>query len=139
LEKVQNLPEIVAPGQPISYTLTYRNVGTGYAPNVTLTDPIPEHTLFVAVDEDNSDALGSYDAETNSVIWNLETLDPGEEGSVTFTVVIQIPTASGTEIRNTAVIYSPVVETISSETIVTTAEACCMGGNIWDDANKNGE
>jgi uncharacterized repeat protein (TIGR01451 family) len=138
LEKIQNLPEIVAPGQPISYTLTYRNIGTGPSTDTTLIDAIPEHTLFVSIDEENSDNAGAYNPETNSVEWYLGTLDPGEEGSVTFTVVIVIPTESGTEIRNTAVMYSPVIETISSETTTTTALACCMGGNIWDDSNKNG-
>lgn len=138
LIKVQNLPDVVAPGQPISYTLTYRNTGTGASPNTTLIDSIPEHTIFVSIDEENSDAIGSYEQDSNRIVWDIGTLDAGEEGSVTFTVVIQIPTPTDTQIRNTAVIYSRFALELQSETITATTSACCMGGFIWDDNNKDG-
>ncbi len=138
LIKVQNLPDVVAPGQPISYTLTYRNTGTGDSPNTSLIDSIPEHTIFVSIDEENSDAIGSYEQDSNRIIWDIGTLDAGEEGSVTFTVVIQIPTSTDTQIRNTAVIYSRFALEVQSETITATTSACCMGGFIWDDNNKDG-
>ncbi len=138
LIKVQNLPEVVAPGQPISYTLTYRNTGTGSSPNTTLIDTIPEHTIFVAIDEANSDSTGVFEIDSNRIVWDIGTLDAGEEGSVTFTVVIQIPTPTDTQIRNTAVIYSRFALEVQSETITATTSACCMGGFIWDDNNKDG-
>lgn len=138
LIKVQNLPDVVAPGQPISYTLTYRNTGTGASPNTTLIDTIPEHTIFVSIDEENSDSVGVYEQDTHRIVWDIGTLDAGEEGSVTFTVVIQIPTPTDTQIRNTAVIYSRFALKVQSEAITATTSACCMGGFIWDDNNKDG-
>lgn len=138
LEKVQNLPEVVAPGQPIIYTLNFRNIGSGYSPNTTLTDQIPEHTLFVEFVETDDGFEGVFDFEKNSVSWNLGTLEPNFEGSVSFKVVIEIPTPSGTEIRNTAVIYTPVLDEISSEVVTAIADSCCLSGQIWDDANRNG-
>lgn len=138
LEKVQDLPEVVAPGQPITYTLNYRNTGTGFSPSTTLVDSIPEHTIFVAFGESNPEVLGTYDSENNLVSWDLGNIQAGSEGFVSFTVVIEIPTPSDTEIRNSAIIYSPVVETIASEAVTATTNACCMGGFIWDDNNKNG-
>lgn len=136
LEKVQDLPEVVAPGQPIIYTLNFRNVGSGYSPNTTLTDRVPEHTLFVEFME--SDFEGVFDAGNSTVTWELGTLEPDFEGSVSFKVVIEIPTASGTEIRNTAVIYTPVLDEISSEVVTAITDSCCLSGQIWDDANRNG-
>jgi uncharacterized repeat protein (TIGR01451 family) len=138
LEKVQDLPEIVAPGQPITYTLNYRNSGTGFSPSTTLIDSIPQHTIFVSFGESNPEVLGTFDSENNAVQWDLGNIQAGQEGSVSFTVVIEIPTPSDTEIRNTAIIYSPVVEVISSEAVTATTNACCMGGFIWDDNDKNG-
>jgi uncharacterized repeat protein (TIGR01451 family)/fimbrial isopeptide formation D2 family protein len=138
LEKVQDLPENVAPGQPITYTLNFSNIGTGDAFNTTLTDSIPENTIFVQIVDTDTDITGTYDAESNTVTWDLDTLEPLETGSVSFMVVIEIPTQSGTEIRNTAVLYNPLTGETSSETITAIVNACCLSGTVWDDANKNG-
>lgn len=138
LEKVQDLPEVVAPGQPIIYSLNYSNTGSGYAPGTTITDTVPEHTTFVEVIDEGGLDNYTYDEETREVTWDLGQLEPEETGTVSFQVVIDIPTQSGTEIRNTGVIYSPVVEQIESEVVTAIADACCAGGTIWADENQNG-
>lgn len=138
LEKVQDLPEIVAPGQPIVYTLNYSNIGTGYASNVSIIDTIPEHTTFVEFIDTPEGIEAEFNQEENTVQWNLGNLDPDETGSVSFRVVINIPTETGTEIRNTAVIYTPVLDEVSSEVTTATTSSCCLNGQVWDDANKNG-
>lgn len=138
LEKVQDLPDNVAPGEPIVYTLNFSNIGSGDANNVTLTDSIPEHALFVQIVDTDTEITGVYNPETNSVTWDLGTLEPLETGSVSFMVVIGIPTQSGTEIRNTGVLYNPLTGETASETITAIVNACCLSGTVWDDNNKNG-
>lgn len=138
IEKLQELPEVVAPGQSIIYTIVYRNTGTGHAPETMITDTVPEHTKFVEFIETDSNGTGVFNAETDEIQWELGTLDPDSEGSVSFMVVIEIPTQSDTEIRNVALIESPITEQIESEVVTSVASSCCVGGFIWEDENNNG-
>ncbi|MBN1968685.1 MAG: DUF11 domain-containing protein [Candidatus Delongbacteria bacterium] len=138
LIKVQNLPEIVSPGQPIIYTLNYRNSGTGKSPNTKIVDTLPEHTVFIEFVDSENQPNGVYNQQNNTITWDIGTVEPNESGSLSFKVVIEIPTPTNTEIRNTAVIYSPITDIVSSETLTATTSSCCMGGYVWDDKNKNG-
>jgi uncharacterized repeat protein (TIGR01451 family) len=136
--KHQELTEVVAPGQPITYTIEYRNIGTGHSPDTVITDTLPEHTQFIEFVETDSNIEGFFDIETGEILWDLGTLDPDSEGSVSFMVVIEIPTQSDTEIRNVAIIDSPITEPEESEVITSTVDSCCLGGFIWEDANNDG-
>lgn len=136
--KYQELTEVIAPGQPITYTIEYRNIGTGHAPDAFIIDTLPEHTQFVEFIETDSNIEGFFNAETDEIRWELGTLDPDSEGSVAFKVVIEIPTQSDTEIRNIAIIDSPITEPEESEVITSTVDSCCLGGFIWEDANNDG-
>ncbi len=137
LAKEQTLPETISPGEAIIYTIRYKNIGTGYSPETIITDTIPEHTKFVEFINPDPLIVGKFDAEKNEVSWQIGKLEPNTEGSVSFKVVIEIPTDSGTEIRNIAIIKSPVIDDIESEVITATASSCCMGGFIWEDSNNN--
>ncbi len=139
IEKQQELTEVVAPGQPIVYTLEYRNIGSGYSPQTVITDTLPEHTQFVEFVETESQIEGAFNEETGEIHWDIGQLDSQAQGTVSFRVVIEIPTEGGTEIRNVGIISTPVIETIESEVITSTVDSCCLGGFIWEDTNKNGE
>lgn len=138
IEKEQKLPEVVAPGQTIIYTINYQNNGTGYSPETVITDTIPDHTEFVEFIGTEFEIEGVYDEEQNSVYWTVGKLNSQESGSVSFKVVIKIPTGNDVEIINTAIINTPVIEEIESEVITATTSSCCMGGFIWEDENYNG-
>jgi len=138
IEKLQELTEVVAPGQPIIYTLEYRNIGTGYSPDTVITDTLPDHTQFIEFIDTDNESEGIFDEDTGEIIWNIGQLDSQVEGSVSFKVVIIIPTEGGTEIRNIGIIDTPVIESIESEVITSTVDSCCLGGFIWEDTNKNG-
>ncbi len=138
IEKTQELTEVVAPGQPVTYIIEYRNIGTGHAPDTVITDTLPEHTRFIEFIETDGLVDGLFDEATGEITWVIGMLDPDEEGSVSFKVVIEIPTESETEIRNVAIIDSPITEPIESEVITSTVDSCCLGGFIWEDTDKNG-
>ncbi len=139
LEKVQDLPETVTPGQPIIYTLNFRNIGSASSPYTKIVDTIPEHTTFVDFVTTDSDIPVVYDPESRTVTWEFDNLASREEGEVSFKVVIDIPTQTGTEIRNRAILDSPSAIEVSSEVVTSVASSCCMTGTVWDDANKNGK
>ncbi|MFH1543254.1 MAG: SdrD B-like domain-containing protein [Patescibacteria group bacterium] len=137
LIKEQTLPETVSPGEMIVYTIRYKNTGTGYSPETKITDSIPEHTKFVEFVNPDPLIPSEFNSEKNEVSWSIGQLEPQAEGTFSFKVVIEIPTESGTEVRNTAVIYTPVIDQIESEVITATVSSCCMGGFIWEDSNNN--
>jgi uncharacterized repeat protein (TIGR01451 family) len=135
--KEQTLPETVSPGEDIVYTIRYRNTGSGYAPKAVITDTIPQNTKFVEFINPDPAIPGTYDPEKNQVTWNIDMLAPNSEGQVSFRVVVEIPTENGTEIRNIAILKTPVIDEIKSEVITAVTNSCCMGGYIWEDTNQN--
>lgn len=87
-EVVKRVPaEQVIPGTEVIYTITANNEGDMEAANVVITNPVPEHTVYVA-DSASSSAMGkatrivfSVDGgATYDVPENLEVMD--EDGTL---------------------------------------------------------
>lgn len=74
-----------SPSEVVTYTLSYRNVGSGDAANVTVTLPIPAGTTYV---EGSASGGGTYDPATNSVKWIIQSLAPDAAGQCTARVRI---------------------------------------------------
>jgi uncharacterized delta-60 repeat protein len=110
----------VFPGQTLTYTITYENVGTGEAFDVfvvdTLSDAIDADTIVVADG-------GEYLAASRTVIWQVGQLAPkgqlGSTGEVGFTASLKPDLAVGTVVANQAVVHFPSVpeETPTNEVI----------------------
>lgn len=99
----------VNPGTTISYTIDVENssAGSDAATNVTLTDATPANTTYVA---DSATVNGIVQpGETNPFESGYlldAALGPGESHTVTFEVKVNVPTADGADITNTAVLSS---------------------------------
>lgn len=70
-----------APGDTVTYIVSFRNDGPGPASNVQITIPIPEATTFA-----HADAGGAYDAGNGSIVWIIPSLAPGATGNLAFQV-----------------------------------------------------
>lgn len=110
------VPDPVAAGGQLTYTLTYANTGGADATNAVLVDPLPDHTSFVSVS-------GGGFLSGNLVLWNLGTVAAGTGGSVTLVVRAATPLANGTLIDNSATFSSDQTEPLaaSSENTVSSA------------------
>lgn len=91
-----------APGEVITYTVKYENIGNEPALNVTITDPIPSYTTYeqasMCLDnncdgtcdknltDDAGDDEGTFTG--TEVQFNLGTVNPGQSGCVIFKVKI---------------------------------------------------
>ncbi len=84
----------VAPGAPITYTLTLTNVGAGIA-SVLVTDTIPLHTTY------NGFGDGDYDPNTRQMTWQQE-IEPYGNATLHVGVTVTDTVAQGTVITNTA-------------------------------------
>lgn len=88
-------PNPVGAGENITYTLNWAIEETD-ASGVVLTDEIPANTSFVSASDP-----GVYDALTNTVMWNMGIVGPGNY-LTTLVVKADSPLANGTVISNVA-------------------------------------
>lgn len=70
----------VAAGDVVTYTVTYKNSGSGAASSVVISCPLPQYTTYISG--------GSYDSTNNTVTWNVGTVNAGASGTVTFQVKV---------------------------------------------------
>lgn len=91
-----------APGEVITYTVKYENIGNEPALNVVITDPIPSYTTYVqksmcldsncdgtcdkTLTDESGDDEGTFTG--TEVQFNIGTVNPGQSGCVIFKVKI---------------------------------------------------
>ena len=103
----------IRPGLTIIYVITYENTGNTPATNATLVsiiDPMTEYLL--------STGAGTYDPNSLSVTWTLETVEPQTGGRFILRVKTQEDIPHGTEVVNTTTISC--TEGIRSDTTLIT-------------------
>jgi hypothetical protein len=108
------------PGQLMTYTIEYENVGSGEAFDVFVVDMLSEHFDATTLQLDDD---GEYSAATRMITWNIGELaptgQPGSKGSVSFSVRLKRGLPSGTVIPNQAVVHFPSVpEETPTNTVV---------------------
>lgn len=92
------------PGQPIAYTLSYRNVGIGQATGVVITETVPQYTNFnAAANAPGWSCTGSLPGSTCTYV--VGSVDVGASGQVNFVVTVAARLPAGvTAISNSAAI-----------------------------------
>lgn len=88
----KSAPATTGSGANLTYTINYANTGSVAATNVIIKDPIPAGTTFVSATDGGTVNAGS-------VVWNIGTVAAGANGSVSFTVTVNV--ASGGTVNNT--------------------------------------
>jgi uncharacterized repeat protein (TIGR01451 family) len=91
----------IEPGQPLTYTLTYINVGGSLAQNVVITDIVP--LTVTDVISSRSGAVITPVAGSQFV-WRVQNLAPNEGGIITLAGQINPGLTSGGQFTNTAII-----------------------------------
>ncbi|MCA9917899.1 MAG: tandem-95 repeat protein [Anaerolineales bacterium] len=95
------------PNQPISYYLTFSNVGTAMLPRLTITDPLPVQVVAPIL---VSSTVAFTQTGTDPYVWQVHNLAPGASGIITVTGVLSDVLPHGL-ITNTATIASLATET----------------------------
>ena len=102
-----------APGGTLSYGIRYRNTGNQTATGVQVRDTLPAGVVFVG-----GSASGGGSLQGDTVIWDLGTVQPGEEGEVSFRVTVSYSVSDGDFIRNRSTIQSNEQATLRSNDVV---------------------
>ena len=90
-------PATAKPGDTITYTLSYHNLGPADATSSKIVDTLPAGVTYVSASNG-----GTYSYFTRKVTWNLGTVPAGASGSRTLTVRINTSVAPGSTITNKA-------------------------------------
>lgn len=110
-------PTAVAPGQWITYTIAYENVGLGNAYGVYILSQLPEE-----LDAGNLDitAGGIFLPGSRTLLWDVGMLGPGAGGQVHFSARVSAQAPVGSVMLAGATVYFPSVpETTPTNPVVT--------------------
>jgi uncharacterized repeat protein (TIGR01451 family) len=83
------------PGDPIVYTITYKNTGSGWASLVSIVDTLPEHVTLGNSSPMYDSAIG------NKYTWDLGDVAPGTTETITIWVTVDVGTDDRTLLHNT--------------------------------------
>jgi uncharacterized repeat protein (TIGR01451 family) len=87
------------PGQTITYTVSYKDSGSGPVLNAVLTDVLNANLTLVG---GSISGGGSYNGGNRTITWNFAKINAGQSGSVTFQATVNGGVPSGTVITNQA-------------------------------------
>jgi uncharacterized repeat protein (TIGR01451 family) len=110
----KNAPAAVGAGNVIAYSIDYRATGSELALGTVITDVIPANTTFEAGTCQPS-AICAISG--NLITWTLGDLQPGDQGTVQFTVRTDSLLANGVLITNTARIYDALNKSAESSAV----------------------
>lgn len=86
------------PGKKVRYTVSYGNQGQGVATGVVLTDTLPAGVTYVPGSATSAPAIGQPTVAGQTLTWNVGTIQPGANGSVSIDVVINANTPTCTNL-----------------------------------------
>ena len=143
-EKTAN-PTSIAPGAPVSYTLTVKNVGTGpTASPLTLTDALPSGFTYSALPTPTATVNGSSVTPTVTAtntaqpVFSLPAaINPGQAAVLTFTATTSLNLAPGSYC-NTYTATQNGIPLISGSLACVTVAGGQIGDTIFRDWNGNG-
>ncbi len=108
---------LIAPGDPVTYTLSWRNTGSGDASGVVLTDMVPDGFSYVT-------CTGGCSETAGTVTWTLGSVAAGGSGSVTVTLQADNPfNAVSNPVTNTASLDSDQTSPVTDSADVGVSES----------------
>jgi uncharacterized repeat protein (TIGR01451 family) len=75
--------ETAAPGEILTYVITYKNTGENALEEVQIADNIPEGTMYIVGSASDS---GMLSIAGQTLVWNVGRLEAGASGSLIFKV-----------------------------------------------------
>jgi uncharacterized repeat protein (TIGR01451 family) len=96
-------PEIITPGESITYLIAYANNGFTTAQNVAITDVLPTGVSYLS-DTSGLNCPACLPGATGNLIWTMDPLASGANVSFELTGLVDSGLSAGAELVNTATI-----------------------------------
>jgi uncharacterized repeat protein (TIGR01451 family) len=80
-------PAMAGPGEEVTYTLSFSNVGASLASGVVITDHLSSHLTGLSFT--NTGAVVLDTGANPSYVWSVEDLSPGESGEIVVTGIMK--------------------------------------------------
>ena len=129
-------PEVAIAGATLTYTLSISNTGEGWATHAVVTDTLPDDTTFLSC------SGGESCTENAGVVqWDLGSITPLSQNSVSFSVLLSDRLATNSQLTNQDYwLTSDQLDPVSGPPLVTTVyrEAAFVQGVVFEDLNLNG-
>ena len=118
--------KVAAPGNDITYSIRYENIGSDTANTVTLVDTLPSNTSFASADH------GGQEIDPNTLApspgsgvvgWPMPNIAANTSGTVSVTVTADPVIADGTILTNTATIASAQTNPLTATSSVPVSSA----------------
>ncbi|UCE37407.1 MAG: DUF11 domain-containing protein [Thermoplasmata archaeon] len=128
-------PDSATPAEPIQYTITYSNTGSGLATLVEVVDNLPDYVTFVSATPAPTSVSG------NTLTWEIGDVASGGSGTIVVNVKIDLVVPDGEELVNFVTLYysdangNPLPP--ERDSVTTTIEAGSIGDFVWHDQNMN--
>lgn len=137
-----DVPDPVAAGGVVTYTLSYQNLGPSDALAVSIVDSLSEDVTFLAVIAADP-AAGSFQQNGQQLTWTFASLAVGESGSIVFTVRVG-PDVIGAVFNDVAISSEtddPALgnNSAQSETAIGSPDQATIYGYVYADLNINGQ
>ncbi|RLF51404.1 MAG: hypothetical protein DRN11_02815 [Thermoplasmata archaeon] len=91
IEIAKSAPLYVSAGSLLNYTITYTNTGSVELSNITITETYPSNTTFVSANPM---------PDNGNNVWHIDSLLPGESGTITITLLVDSPLPNNTLLIN---------------------------------------
>ena len=129
-------PSLVAPGQSLTYTLTFSNQGPHLARGVLITDSVPTDLIDLAVTYSGAAITPTADY---TYTWQVADLAPNDGGVITISGVISAPWFTSSSFTNTASIAASTVDTDTTDNEASVSVSVCGTIQCMIDAAHDGD
>ena len=121
--------DVAVIGDRLNYRIEVSNVGSVPLMNVNVTDKLPEDTKIVSDSISNN---GSYNNDTRTITWNIDTVEPNTTTTLSFDVLV-LDSAVNKTLSNIAT-----VDGLPTNEVLTEVVERGLTGSVWYDANEDG-
>lgn len=112
---IQQGPELAMPGRPVTFTLSYSNVGTAPATSVLLTDTLSYGLIY----RSDSSGLAPTFGVAGQVTWDMGDLEAGSGGAFVVTASVLSGLEEGLALRSSATIAARDLDADAADNVAT--------------------
>ena len=115
----QDYPDPVVPGENLTYTICYENVGSTNATNTNITDTLPPEVTFISASLEPTNTSN----DNHTLVWIIGNLTPNNRSTITINVSVNFPLPCGCNLTDYVNITADDVDEVNDTEVTTICSA----------------